>query len=349
MQLINSTCVPARLSVSRLFPATDRIGALVAKATFRMERGGPVIEREEPYPIWDEDQETALGVLPRDDVPRRDPAFEVILLGVAHAPSGEPVTEQVVSLAVGHERRELVVVGDREWQERRISAAAPFSRMPLTWRRAFGGAREVEVDAGAFLTVTEPHNAHGRGFDPAPAAHGLGNALCSPPGYPVFDASRQLPNLEDPAARIQAWDDAPAPVCWAPVPLDSAIQARRSVAWMEEEGSAPVELLESAHHRAHPDWVIALPPAGVDIELHGLRPEGLITFKLPALRVFADYEVELRTGARELRPQVLVLLPEERRFYLVYRTSFTFPYPGGERSMRLRVEDGWWQSTQRES
>lgn len=348
MRLINSTCLPATLAVSRLYPASDRIGTVVAKATFRMDPGGAVIERQDPYPIWSEDQETALGVLPRDDVPRRDSVFEVILLGVAHAPLGKDVRVHEVSLAVGSERRSLVVVGDRVWEEAggapRISAPASFSRMPLTWRRAFGGACEVEIDAGSFLTVSEPRNALGRGFDPAPAAHGLAGALHSPPGYPRFDATRRLPNIEAPESLIHAWDDAPAPVCWATVPLDSAIHAARCVAHVDEAGSVPVELLESAYHRAHPSWVIAVPPAAAEVALHGLSPSGAMDFRLPALRVFADYEVDLRTGTRELAPQLLVILPEERRFYLVYRSSFTFAYPGGDRSMRLRVEEGWWRS-----
>jgi len=349
MILVNSTSLPAKVATSRLFPATDRIGTLVAKATFRIEPGGPQLERQDPYPIWTDDQPTALGLLPRDDVPRRDPVFEVILLGVAHAPPGAQVPDRNVALAVGEERRELLVVGDRVWEERggalRPSAPLRFSRMPLTWERAFGGSCEVEVDDGAFLTVSDPRNAGGCGFDPGPAARDLAKALRSPDGYPLFHQTRRLPNVEDPAAPVRAWDDAPAPVCWATVPPQSAIQAERSVAHIEEAGAAPVEMLESAYHRAPPAWVIGVPPSGAQVALHGLSPEGeIVSFALPALRVFADYVVGLRTGTRELAPQLLVLLPEERRFYIVYRHSFMFAYPSGERSMRLRVADGWWQS-----
>ena len=349
MILVNTTSLPAKAATSRLFPATDRIGTLVAKATFRMEPGGPQLERQDPYPIWTEDQETALGLLPRDDVPRRDPVFEVILLGAAYAQRVAPIAERSVALAVGDERRELLVFGDRVWEERdgtlRPSASLPFSRMPLTWTRAFGGACEVEVDEGAFLTVSDPRNVAGRGFDSRPAARDLAKALRSPAGYPVFEQIRRLPNIEDPAAPIRSWDDAPAPVCWGTVPPQSTLQAERCVARTDEAGALPIEMLESAYHRAHPMWVIAVPPAGATIALHGLSPDGeLVSFRLPALRVFADYVVGARTGTCELAPQLLVLLPEDRRFYVVFRHSYTFAYPSGERSMRLRVEDGWWQS-----
>jgi hypothetical protein len=77
--------------------------------------------------------------------------------------------------------------------------------------------------------------------------------------------------------------------------------------------------------------------------LTGLTPGSEpLSFALPAVRVFVDYVSGLRTGTRELRPHALVLLPEERRFYLVFRHAFTYDYPSAERSMRLRVERGGW-------
>ncbi|WP_437482573.1 DUF2169 domain-containing protein [Sorangium sp. So ce1014] len=347
MRLINATAVPAKLVTARLFGATHRIGMVMAKATFRIGPRGTELDTQDPWPLLDEDRVTELGIVPRDDLPRRDDAFEVLVLGAAHAPDGEPVEQMKVSLAVGGERRELLVSGDRAWEGGvgpRIGAPAPFTRMPLTHERAFGGTVEVEVDREAFVEAMDARNRGGRGFDPAPAVRSLAEMLKPPEGYPRHDALRRLPNIEDPEARIRLPEDAPDPVYWGAVPVDSAIQAARTVA-PPSPGSAPglPEFIDGAYHRAHPRWVIALPEARCRVILAGLTPgKEPVSFALPAVRVFVDYVSGLRTGTRELRPHALVLLPEERRFYLVFRHAFTYEYPSAERSMRLRVERGGW-------
>ncbi len=66
-----------------------------------------------------------------------------------------------------------------------------------------------------------------------------------------------------------------------------------------------------------------------------------MVFDLPQMQVFVDYVVGDREGTRELSPQMLVLLPNEQRFYLVYRHYFGFEERDEiERCMRLRIVDG---------
>ena len=60
------------------------------------------------------------------------------------------------------------------------------------------------------------------------------------------------------------------------------------------------------------------------------------------LSVAADFTFGDVTGTRILQPQMLVLLPEEERFYLVYRRTFQLaPHSGIECSFRLRLENAW--------
>src|SRR5262249_5037446 len=157
-----------------------------------------------------------------------------------------------------------------------------------------------------------PGNRYGRGFDPSPLARGLGELLKAPAGYPRYDEERPLPNIEDPRRLIARWDDAPDPACWAALPMDTLLHLRRAM-HMPEEG-APLELdvakmrsvfelewmKDGIFHRAHPDWVIALPPRGARVEMEGLRPEGTVGFALPALRVVADFVFGEATGSRAL-------------------------------------------------
>ena len=117
MEIVNSTPIPVTVAVTGDVEGEPRTAILTAKATFRMESYGKVeVERDEPYGILDEDQPTDFGLLPRDNLPKVDPAFEVLLLGRAHASGGNPVEQMKIALSVGSVRRELDVIGDRFWK-----------------------------------------------------------------------------------------------------------------------------------------------------------------------------------------------------------------------------------------
>jgi len=356
LDLVNRTPLSANLVVSELIPEAPRIGVLTAKATYRFDRSGHTeLESESPIDLFDSDQEVELGLLPRDDLPRGDDVFEIILLGAAHPPGGRQVPAMRVGLSVGRVHREMAVFGDRSWvghgSNAYVSRPQPFSRMPLTWDRAFGGSRELFVDVDSPVTVSDLANPAGRGFDPEPKAKGLADLMDCPPGFPVWERHRELPNLESMAEPIQGWDDAPSPVCWATVPLSSAFHILRAVEVdPDPDSDDPVTVTDRIHHRAHPDWIIDLPPPGALIAVQGLQPAGEIRFELPQLRVLADYVVGPRSGTLELVPQMLVLLPEEERFYLVFRSRFNVAFTKGEeRAFRLRTEPGWYGPTQGET
>ena len=222
MELVNSTPVPCRILTGALLAAENRIGTITAKATFRVVGHRTEIETQDPFPIFEEDHETDLGLLPNDLVPRRDPAFEVLVLGAAYGAGGAPTSESRVEVSVGSERRALDVLGTRVWESSGASAtmSAPvaFTRMPLTSANAFGGRTLVEVDREAFLEVSDLDNPDGKGFDPAPYAVGLAHTLKCPEGYPRYDERRQLPNIERPDARIKTPDDKPLPTFWSASP-----------------------------------------------------------------------------------------------------------------------------------
>lgn len=347
MELVNRTPLAARLLVTDPQDGGPRLGILVAKATFRIgAEGGTELDADDPLPVLDKDQETELGLLPRDDLPREDDAFEVTLLGRAHAPGGEGAPRATVALQVGEVRRELAVFGERAWQGEgpgaRPGEPRPFTSLPLTWDRAFGGSADVEVDRESVVTVSDPRNPAGRGFEAASRARELGKFLAAPEGYPRLLAPRSLPNLEDPGALVREWEDAPRPCCWAPVPMETAFHVERGTVPPSEPGG-PLTLTAGIHHRAHPDWVIARPPAGAQVLLEGATPEGVLGFGLPRLRVVVDYVLGAASGSDELMPHMLLLLPEERRFVLVYRLVFNYPFrTGEERSVRLRSARGWY-------
>ena len=74
------------------------------------------------------------------------PRAEVVVHGAFHAPAGRMVQQGTARLRVGTAiDKQIRVTGNREWLRSKIgrlhaSEALPFSRMPLDWQHAFGGA-----------------------------------------------------------------------------------------------------------------------------------------------------------------------------------------------------------------
>jgi hypothetical protein len=347
MQLVNRTGLVAEANLSEDTQGSEqRLLMVTAKATFTFDRAGRVeLDSEAPLPLFRSDVPTPLGFLPTDAFPRADPVFEVILLGKAYAAEGRPTEQRRVSLTVGATRRELQVFGDRIWLRREeLSQPMPFTEMPLHYERAFGGSFDVLIDAKSKLRISDPSNALGRGFDAETYMKNLGEALRAPTGYPMIpDYIRRAPNVEDPAQLIQHSTDAPTPAGWGAVPTEMGL----SVKWAldriaAQQPATQEEVTTHAYHRAHPDWIIPLPPALSELEMVGVVPYESVRFRLPRLRPVVDILTDAKTYACPLLPQVLVLLPEESRFYLVYKTIVAIAFkPGDDRGLRLRTEERW--------
>jgi uncharacterized protein YjbI with pentapeptide repeats len=130
---------------------------------------------------------------------------EVLLAGSAYAAQGLATTEQVVRMQLGAIDKRIRVVGDRQWMYGllplfRITSPAPFTQMPLSWNRAFGGTRH-------------PANPEGRGYLPNPFA-----ALCG-------RNHGAMPNLEQPEHPVRGHRRRYAPAGFGP--LDVGWQPRR--------------------------------------------------------------------------------------------------------------------------
>lgn len=350
MDLINSTFLTANIGIGQMPGLERRMGVLTAKGTFHMGLGAPCRpDIDNPIPIFPGDHETPLGLLPRDDLPKGE-NLDVIVLGCAYPPEGKPAPRTDVSLQLGPVKRTLAVFGDRFWQNGAISSPIPFERMPLTYTNAFGGKSEVEIDEGSFVTVADPRNQEGKGFNAASMAASIAEQFKVPQGFPKLDLNRPLPNIEDPDRLISSPEDAPDPMYWAAVPLCTAIHAFRSMGLAAENLEDPDILAKNPNlgpnpllfHRAHPslDLDLELTP-GMQVTLNGLCPEGVLQFTLPNWKVGADLLLNGSWVEVALRPDTLVFMPEEKRFSIIYRFNFTFDYRSGtERTVRLTCREG---------
>jgi hypothetical protein len=352
MDLVNQTPVVADVRVAAIEGSPHRYGMLVAKATFEvLPDGSTRIDSQDPVPLFDEDEPTEFGLLPDDSVPRRDRKLEVIVLGQAYS-TGRG--QMLVELAVGNYRQSLLVSGDRWWVSHQAGGRhcdpQPFETIPMTWDRAFGGSTQCWIDAESILDLDHPMNKYGRGFNAYKMAEDVGKAFESPTGYPQLspDYVRRLPNIEHPQAAIRHWDDEPRPYCWATIPTDIGVHLQRAHDYVHhyKRPLSRDDMLRIVYHRAHPDWILDIPPMDTIVALSGMTAGPRFAFRIPRLRVLADYELGERTGTRELEPHMLLLLPEQSRFYLVYRHFFTIAdvEKDQSRSWRLRLAEGWFQA-----
>lgn len=347
MELVNKTFLAANLGVGAVPGSERRMGILAAKGTFRILPNGQYEpDLDNPYPMFKEDEETPLGFLPRDDFPKED-NLDVIILGNAYPAGGRPTSRMTVSIQVGSIKRSLAVFGDRFWHNDKITEPLPFERMPITYANSYGGKYEVEIDEGSFVTLADPRNPEGKGFTVVPLVSSIASQFKSPKGFPRFDKTRPLPNIEDPDYLIASPEDSPDPAYWATVPLSTAIHAFRTMGLDSEDLNNPDLVMQkldvgptpTVFHRAHPnlDLDIELSP-NMEIVLTGLSPDGAMQFTVPPWEIWADILLAEKMVEAKLRPDTLVFLPEEKRFYIVYRINFTYEYiTGAERAIRLNV------------
>jgi hypothetical protein len=284
----------------------------------------PVAEQDEPFT---EDPQSSLRI-ETDRVPFK-PCSDVILVGKAHAPEGRLVQRVDVGLRVGPVEAWIRVIGDRSWSYpnklapvRTRSAPEPFETMDLVYERAFGGIDSI--GAGFF-----PENPAGRGYVRRKKVKAIDGML--------------LPNLEDPHEPITSWRTQPRPVGFGFYPRNA--QPRLSYAGTYDdahlEHRAPALPRDFSHrffNAAHPDLQVPGYLQGEEeVELTNLTASGRLRTRLPGLkpRVTVDRigpepestddpdatEGEARSIEErvETRLDTLVLLPEEERFYMVYR------------------------------
>lgn len=279
------------------------LATVVVKVAYQVGPEGALRPRPaQDAVIREEAEDTPLGLLPSDQVPYRS-GVNVFVHGRAHAPGGAARAMEVSLALPGFEHR-LLVVGDRLWsQDGHIGVPEPFGAMPLVYARAYGGLAEHRGGQVAY-----PGNPLGRGFV-YEAEHLPGTAL---------------PNLEDPAHRIERWQDRPRPRCWGPLPPQTGLHLERAVHIVDPE-RCQYRLTPRAFDCAHPDLVRPQLPAGSIGALTGLTPEGApFVFQVPPSP--ARLQVELGAKRFDLTPALdtLGVFVEQGRLVASFRASFRY-------------------------
>lgn len=306
----NPTPLPAAL-----VPGLDAEGrteaTVIVKATFRL-REGELALADEQAPLLRADEyvaEPGKSSLRREaDLSPQKPGTDVILIGQAWSPS--PVTALDVILSAGPLRKAVRVTGDRAFFARPggfgVTDPAPFTRMPLVYERAFGGAE-------------------GQAFD---ERNPVGTGFC-------VDRARadglRLPNLEDPESLVTSPGENPPVAGFGPIARNWLPRRLRfgvaDEAWKRDRFPLlPLDFDRRFFHAAHPDLVASRHfQGGEPVRLEGAAEGGPVAFRVPRLEL--SISVSIKGSSATARPvlDTLVITPDERRVVLTYRHTFPCP------------------------
>jgi hypothetical protein len=234
------------------------------------------------------------------------PTTDLLLHGHAHAPGGKPTTAVDVTMRVADVRKTLRVTGDRPYQKTAFGlatgSAQPFTRMPLTYERTYGGA-EPNPPKDPHRPRFEERNPVGTGFVPmegksAPNVEYPGlNLGAKPAGFGPI-GSHWRPRAQYAGTYDEKWKKERHPLY--PTDLDDRFFL------CSPEDQRPKEFLRG----------------GESVELLNLTPNGRLAFTLP--RVAFGYETMLRGGERIQHRGTLhtvILEPDVPRVVMVWRAS----------------------------
>lgn len=319
MELVNATRMVAGFNMG-LEPSGRELLVLAIKGTFVLPKLGEQVRlADEQLPLILADTFTgkpgfSAPVSEIDYAPRKH-ACDVLLTGHACAPEGGEVQRLRAGLRVGPMEKVFDVVGDRVWQAglSGISASAPqpFSRMLVTYDRAFGGADRFSDDE-------QEHDA----YLPNPVGRGWHKHLKS-----AWVDGTPLPNTEVVGEPVKFPSDEYRPMALGPIgrgwPQRARYAGTYDQAWLDKDCPfLPKDFDERYYQAAPEDQQVPLPKGPMEVVLSGFHPDGLRQFWLPYVEL--PVQIFPKRGDREstiARLDTIVLAPDQERFTMTWRVA----------------------------
>ena len=282
----------------------DRNGAkvwvVVVRGTFNITAGGElqIAEVQEPVRLVPEHlgDPSKTSLCYDSDIVITKPTTDVVLLGRAHAPGGRPVTDMLVSMAVGTVQKTLRVTGERTFVDSvagpGFSDPRPFIHMPLIYEMAHGGAGE-------------PSNPLGRGCP-------LDRRSLK--GQPAPTILYPESNERNPAGF------GPIPRHWSP---RRGFAGTHDSRWQEERYPLPPEDLDPRFFLCSPEDQRPLSHlrGGDAVMLRHLTPTGLLRFLLPYLTLSFVTDFSGDEVKHDATLHTVILEPDYPRVQMVWQTS----------------------------
>ena len=272
----------------------DRDGAeifLVAvRATFNFDEHGRLSVADEQVPVAQSPCYTrkagASSLRWDTDLSRTKNGTDVLLNGSAYATDGVPQESVQTMLKVGPIEKQLTVIGDRHLLGQSVSDPEKFTKMPINYERAYGGA----------------------GSDENPIGTGL-NA----------QSAMMLPNVtgssEDSVAGYGA-----LPCSWRP---RRDYGGTYNQEWERQRKPLVPEDFDDAYFYSAPSdqQVPGFLKGGELVELINLTPNGRIEFQLP--KITFGFTSFIDGGREHHRGELhsVIIEPDERTLYMVWHSQ----------------------------
>lgn len=291
----------ARAQFSILSPQPwAKVVQVVVKATFDATAGRTQVSPHQ-IPLFERSGDVE-GRYMEGDLALEKDGVDLVVIGDAHAPRGNPVREMPIHLRLGASNSSWVVSGDRAWVRQgggfRATDPVPFTTMGLDYDRAFGGSH---VGGGGELQYMR--NPIGRGWTPNMSG--------------VSFEGRLLANLESVHQRATAPEQELDPAGFAWYRMGWALRMIRGVR-LHEDGRPP-EVLARLWNGAHPDLVLPTYPSGQALSIEGMTLGGRFEAQVPPLAIALEHALHGRAESLPATPDTLCVLPSLARLYVVAR------------------------------
>ena len=344
MELLNTTKMQAGYTMG-MKPDGRELLVVVVKGTFTIPKNGKEAKlAEEQVPLVMADEFTgepgfSAPVHEADFSPFK-PKCDVLLNGSAYAPGGKPVRSVEVSLQVGVWRKSFRVVGHRAWNKGllsvRASRAQPFTVMPISYDRAFGGvdySHEKESKHVAYMS-----NPIGIGFHTNLQAKAI--------------TGKPLPNTEELQNPIKKPNGNYKPMALGPV--GRGWDPRRKLGgtydqnWIDNVFPFLPTDFQDAYYQAGPvDQQIPYLKGAEKIVLSNLTPEGQTQFRIPTVDMPVVFF--LKNGDRHENKCIIdtiLIEPNLQRFILSFRSHLPLRKNIFEVSQAVigTMPKAWWRA-----
>lgn len=298
--------------------AGQEVWLIAIKASFEIDPEGkqtPLKKQVPPNmaPIYSDD---ANELLDDDDFNIEKKHTDVLIQGHVYAPDRRPAPEAVARIKIGDLDKTVRVIGNRIFAPGagaiRLTAPEPFVKMPVTWRRTYGG-----TDKEADKPDWDMRNPVGTGYSADPRRL----------------IGRTAPNFEYPDAPYRDHRNG-RPAGFGTVSRHWQPRMRYAGTYdgqweQTRDPLLPLDFNRLYYQCAPEDQQTREPLAGYeDVRLGGFTEDGMLRFLLPRITFDITSQFRKKPDIKH-GPAVmhtLRLMPEERRFSITWVSALPVPF-----------------------
>jgi hypothetical protein len=284
----------------------ETCAVIIVKRTYDLARDGSLTPSAEPLPLVPDLLETAYGIFHGELYFSKQGADLCVLGTVRRA---RPVTSARVHIRLGRHQHALRVVGDRVWQKQSGGALVPgpprpFTEMPLSYGRAFGGTADHEGYDSAW-----PDNPTGVGY------------------YLTAEQAvdHPLANIEEATApESYLWSDRPPVAGWGPYPNFWGLRAMTAVKVRPDRPEIE-SVSTSLFNHAHPRLMVPAIVPGETVVVEGLD-EAPLAVEVPRDRLLVETRIGGRSAQLDTRIDGVFIWTDARKMVVTSRCNHSYRF-----------------------